>query len=67
MLVALRVPADNPRGPLFMEQALAGIHQGNPKRLPLASFVDVLEPVEAKIFGLRASDFFRISDCEFRI
>ncbi len=36
MLLALRVPADNPRGPLFMEQALAGIHQGNPKRLPIS-------------------------------
>ncbi len=36
MLVALRVPADNPRGPLFMEQALAGIHQGNTKRRPIS-------------------------------
>lgn len=35
MLLALRVPADNTRGPLFMEQALAGIHAGNPRRLPI--------------------------------
>src|SRR5437660_67834 len=25
----------NSRGPLYMEQALAAIHQGNPQRLPL--------------------------------
>ncbi len=35
MLLAVRVPPDNSRGPLFVEQALAGIHQGNPKRLPV--------------------------------
>jgi len=35
MLLALRVPADNPRGPLFVEQAFAGIHQGNSKRMPI--------------------------------
>lgn len=35
MLLALRVPADNTRGPLFMEQALAGIHAGNHRGLPI--------------------------------
>lgn len=35
MLLALRVPADNNRGPLFVEQVLAAIHQGNPNRLPV--------------------------------
>jgi hypothetical protein len=35
MLVALRVPDGNARTPLFMEQALAAIHQGNPQRLPI--------------------------------
>ena len=36
MRIVLRVPADNPRGPQYMEQALAAIHQGNPRRLPMA-------------------------------
>ena len=29
MLVAIRTPADNDRGPRYMEKALAGIHQAN--------------------------------------
>lgn len=32
---ALRVPPGNERGPQYMEQALAGIHQANPRRRPL--------------------------------
>ena len=35
MLFALSVPADNDRGPQYMEQALAAIHQANPDRLPV--------------------------------
>ena len=35
MLVALSVPADNDRGPQYMEQAIAAIHQANPGRLPI--------------------------------
>ena len=33
--VTLSVPAYNDRGPQYMEQALAAIHQANPHRLPL--------------------------------
>jgi len=36
MLVSLSVPATNDRGPLYMDQALAAIHQGNGRRLPLS-------------------------------
>ncbi len=36
MRVIVRVPADNVRGPQYMEHALAAIHQANPRRLPLA-------------------------------
>ena len=35
VLLALSVPAGNLRGPQYMEQALAAIHQANPTRLPL--------------------------------
>jgi len=35
MLRALSVPAGNERGPLYMDQALAGVHLGNPARLPV--------------------------------
>lgn len=35
MLFSLSVPADNDRGPQYMEQALAAIHQANPRRLPV--------------------------------
>ena len=35
MLFALTVSADNERGPQYMEQALAAIHQANPRRLPV--------------------------------
>ena len=35
MLIALSVPADNDRGPQYMEQVLAAIHQANPDRLPI--------------------------------
>lgn len=35
VLLALRVPAGNDRGPQYMDQALAAIHQGNPHRHPL--------------------------------
>ena len=35
MLIALSSPADSDRGPRYAEQALAAIHQANPKRLPL--------------------------------
>src|SRR4051794_5276946 len=33
--LVFRVPAENDRGPQYMEQALAAIHQANPERLPL--------------------------------
>lgn len=36
MLLALNVPAGNERGPIYMDQALAAIHQGNTARLPIA-------------------------------
>jgi len=32
MLLAIRVPADNQRGPRFMQEALAAIHQANHRR-----------------------------------
>lgn len=35
MLVALRTPSGNPRGPQYLDQALAAIHQANWRRLPL--------------------------------
>src|SRR5437879_493497 len=35
MRLALRVPAGNERGPQYIEQALAAIHQANPDRLPI--------------------------------
>lgn len=35
MLRALSVPPDNTRGPLYMDQALAAVHQGNGERLPV--------------------------------
>ena len=35
MFVALRVPADNSRTPLFMEQALSAIHRVNTNKLPI--------------------------------
>src|SRR4051812_33031726 len=34
--VSLSVPATNDRGPLYMDQVLAVIHQGNPHRLPFS-------------------------------
>lgn len=34
MLFSLSVPPDNDRGPQYMEQALAAIHQANPDRRP---------------------------------
>jgi hypothetical protein len=33
--LSLRVPAGNERGPLYMDEALAVIHQANPHRLPV--------------------------------
>ena len=36
MRVSLSVPAGNERGPLYMDQAFAVIHQANPHRLPLS-------------------------------
>lgn len=35
ILVALSVPAGNDRGPLYTEQLLAAVHQGNPRRIPI--------------------------------
>jgi len=35
VLIVLSVPADNERGPQYMEHALAAIHQANPDRLPI--------------------------------
>ena len=35
MLRALSVPASNERGPLYMDQVLAAVHQGNSRRLPI--------------------------------
>lgn len=35
MLLAISATADNARGPRFMEQALAAIHAGNSRRLPV--------------------------------
>src|ERR1700752_367998 len=37
MILALRVPADNERGPLHMDQVLSALHRGNaPVRLSFA-------------------------------
>ena len=36
MLLSLRVPSSNDRGPLYMEQALAAIHEANRARVPLS-------------------------------
>ena len=35
VLIALSVPADNDRGPQYMEHALTAIHQANPRRLSM--------------------------------
>ena len=35
MLLGLRTPATNDRGPLYAEQAFAALHQANAQRLPL--------------------------------
>ncbi len=35
MLLSLSVPADNDRGPQYVEQVLAAMHQANPARLPI--------------------------------
>ncbi|MGA2030881.1 MAG: hypothetical protein ABSG68_01380 [Thermoguttaceae bacterium] len=35
VLFALSAPADNDRGPQYMEHALAAIHQANPRRRPM--------------------------------
>ncbi len=35
MLLRLRTPATNDRGPLYAEQAFSALHQANPQRLPL--------------------------------
>jgi hypothetical protein len=39
MLRALSVPADNERGPLFMDQVLAAVHQGNSRKLPITLLI----------------------------
>ncbi|MBI3461437.1 MAG: DUF87 domain-containing protein [Planctomycetes bacterium] len=36
MLVVVATPPTNDRGPQYMDQALAAIHQGNPRRLPVS-------------------------------
>ncbi len=42
VLVSVRVPAENERGPLYMDQVLAALHHGNPHRLPVTlAFVRV--------------------------
>lgn len=35
MLISITVPGGNLRGPQYMEQVLAAIHQANPRRLPV--------------------------------
>jgi hypothetical protein len=35
VFLSLRAPAENVRGPLYMDQALAAFHHGNPRRLPV--------------------------------
>src|ERR1041384_2287864 len=35
MLLSIAAPATNQRGPLYMDQALAAIHQANPHRHPI--------------------------------
>jgi len=35
VLLSLSVPADNDRGPQYVEQALAALHQAHPDRLPM--------------------------------
>ena len=35
ILLALSAPATNVRGPQYADAAWAGIHQGNPKRVPM--------------------------------
>jgi hypothetical protein len=36
VLVAITAPPTNDRGPQYMDQAFAAIHQGNPGRLPVS-------------------------------
>ncbi|MFO0966117.1 MAG: type IV secretion system DNA-binding domain-containing protein [Gemmataceae bacterium] len=43
MLALLRVPADNNRGPLFMEHALAGIHQGIGRRTSITFGIETID------------------------
>ena len=35
MLIAVRSPLTNERGPLYMDQALAAMHEANPRRLAI--------------------------------
>lgn len=35
VLFAVCLPAQNPRGPQYMDQPLAAIHEGNPRHLPI--------------------------------
>ena len=39
MLRALSMPAANERGPLFMDQVLAAVHQGNPRKAPITLLI----------------------------
>ena len=39
MLFSVSVPAANPRGPQYMEQVLAAIHQANPRRRPITFII----------------------------
>src|SRR5438093_916240 len=39
MRQSLSVPAGNERGPLFMDQVLAAVHQGNPRKLPVTLLI----------------------------
>ena len=39
MLRSLSVPAGNERGPLFMDQVLAAVHQGNPRKMPVTLLI----------------------------
>src|SRR5207249_3820520 len=57
MLLALSVPPGNERGPLYMEQALAALHQANPGQLPLS--LELARPGPSVILFCRCPDELR--------
>lgn len=57
VFLSLRVPATNERGALYMDHALAAIHQGNPRGLPVILTFARLET--EVVLGCRCGDELR--------